>query len=56
MTHQQGGFDIGAFAVLRGAPRGTLIPPGFTSYGQHAQTPDNLPLEPVIHQEVHRIG
>jgi hypothetical protein len=40
------------FIFLDNAARGTLVPPGFKTYGQHAAGPDGTPLEPRVLDEV----
>lgn len=37
------------------APAGTLLPPGFRTYPQHAADAAGTPLEPVIFEQVHRV-
>ncbi|MEZ5722376.1 MAG: GFA family protein [Paracoccaceae bacterium] len=40
------------YIFLDAAVRGTLVPAGFKTYGQHAASPDGDPLDPVILDEV----
>ncbi len=40
------------FIFLNAATRGTLVPPGFKTFAQHAATNDGTPLEPQILDEV----
>lgn len=44
--------DNSKYIFLDNAARGTLVPAGFKTYGQHAAGPDGTPLDPVILDEV----
>ena len=38
------------------AQKGSLIPPGYPAYVEHASTPDGEPTVPIIYSQVHTIG
>ncbi|SMX38904.1 GFA family protein [Maliponia aquimaris] len=40
------------YIFLDEAPRGTMVPAGFTCFFQHAATPDGTPQEPFVPDEV----
>ena len=48
--------ETAKFIFLDEAPRGTLVPPGYKTYGQHAATADGTPLDPMILSEVRHVG
>jgi len=44
------------FIFLASAARGTLVPPGFPTFDEHAQTQDGTPIDPKVLAEVLHIG
>ena len=44
------------YIFLEAAQHGTIIPPGFNTYIQHAPLNDGTPIEPVVFQKPHIIG
>ncbi|WP_071673043.1 GFA family protein [Nioella nitratireducens] len=43
------------FIFLDSAQRGTLVPPGYNTFHEHAATDDGAPLDPVVLSDVRHI-
>ena len=48
--------DNSKYIFLETAQHGTIIPPGFNTFRQHASHNDGSPVEPKVYDEPHMVG